>query len=88
MANQKIKTGTKFKQKHVYEIIHEVISIDEEKNHVMIKSTNIKDDIEQEKKWRLDDINYFLGTGDYIIENTRPETTKHNQLEDCGSHSD
>lgn len=88
MANKLIRIGLKFKEKNLFEKLHEVVSINTPNNSLFIKTKDSKEGTTEGKNWRLDDVEFFLSNGTYIPENQRPETTKHDQLENCGSHSE
>lgn len=85
-----IAIGIKFKQKNTYGMTHQVMTIDEEKNLVYIKTKdkNQGNKKEEGQKWRLDDILYFLGTGDYEIINERPSVSKNGQFENEGAYAE
>lgn len=88
MAKNQIKLGLKFKQKNTYGVTHQVMTIDENENLVYIKTKDTNEGTEKGQKWRLDDVLYFLSTGEYEIINERPNVSKNGQFENEGAYAE
>lgn len=90
LQKEDLKIGMKFKSKAEYYngYTFKVETIDIEKNKIELEVRDVGTRYFENQEKKLDAFIFDVNFGCYEIINERLHITKHNQLEDCGSHSD